>query len=193
MNKKYLVALTVVALFATASVSANTAFKKITATERPDFKIVVNNDAVELQNNPIVKDGVTYLPVREVAELLNQDVNFDKGTITLTNKSKNEPTKSTEEVVNKELDNLPTSTENWVSVFELKKIYNVTETTRLPQDAEPTDDNRVYTITIDEAAFEFIIPKVVFGDFSVTNEDGIELRYINSTPHLHVSVIPSTT
>lgn len=42
-----------------------------------NFKVVVNNEQANLKNAPIVSDGVTYLPIREVAGLLDADVKYD--------------------------------------------------------------------------------------------------------------------
>ncbi|OAB34270.1 hypothetical protein PMSD_14985 [Paenibacillus macquariensis subsp. defensor] len=41
------------------------------------FKIIVNGQETQLKNTPLVVNGTTYLPVREVAELLNTDLNYD--------------------------------------------------------------------------------------------------------------------
>ena len=47
------------------------------------FKFVVNGEKQQLKNDPLVRNGVTYLPVRETAELLGAQVDFKNGTITL--------------------------------------------------------------------------------------------------------------
>ena len=47
------------------------------------FKFVVNGEQQQLKNDPLVRNGVTYLPVRETAELLGAQVDFKDGTITL--------------------------------------------------------------------------------------------------------------
>lgn len=41
------------------------------------FKIVVNGQEAQLQNSPLVVNGTTYLPVREVASLLNADLKYN--------------------------------------------------------------------------------------------------------------------
>lgn len=48
-----------------------------------DFKIVVNGKETTLNNDPVLINNYTYLPVRDVAELLKMDVGFEKGVITL--------------------------------------------------------------------------------------------------------------
>lgn len=42
-----------------------------------DFKVVVNGETKALSKSPIVVDGTTYLPVREVANLVGADLNYD--------------------------------------------------------------------------------------------------------------------
>lgn len=50
-----------------------------------NFKVFVNGEQQQTKA-PIVVDGSTYLPVREVAGILNTDVSFDKGKINLNTK-----------------------------------------------------------------------------------------------------------
>jgi len=69
------------------------------------FKIVVNGQEQQLKSSPVVINGSSYLPVREVAELLGHDVSFDKGTISLDAKDG---------------DNVSeTTTQEWISLREL--------------------------------------------------------------------------
>lgn len=49
-----------------------------------DYKILVNGNEAKLKNRPLLKDGdTTYLPLRELSELVGYDVDFNKGVITL--------------------------------------------------------------------------------------------------------------
>lgn len=48
-----------------------------------DFNFVVNGKKITLQNQPIVVNGATYLPVREVAELLGYEVTYAHGSKTI--------------------------------------------------------------------------------------------------------------
>ena len=48
-----------------------------------DFNLKLNNEKVELENKPLVVDGSSYLPVREIANLLNHDVDFNDKTNTI--------------------------------------------------------------------------------------------------------------
>lgn len=53
-----------------------------------NYKIILNGEEVTLKNKPLlINNGTTYLPVREIAELTNHEVDFDgtgDGVITLT-------------------------------------------------------------------------------------------------------------
>src|SRR5690554_5079604 len=57
-----------------------------------DFNFVINGQDVELKTKPIVYDGASYLPVRELAETLGYHVDFrsDTGTIVLNNSVKSQ-------------------------------------------------------------------------------------------------------
>ena len=49
-----------------------------------NFNIVVNGEQRQLTNQPLVHNGVSYLPVREMANLLGYSVDFRDGTIYLS-------------------------------------------------------------------------------------------------------------
>lgn len=51
-----------------------------------DFKIFIESDEVALNNKPVNIDGSTYLPLREMSNLVGYDVRFDDGKIYLTDK-----------------------------------------------------------------------------------------------------------
>ncbi|WP_152393748.1 stalk domain-containing protein [Paenibacillus guangzhouensis] len=63
------------------------------------LKIVVNGKEQKLKNSPLLVNGTTYLPVRDVAGLLGANVDFNKGTITIAQK-KVQPTVNTIESIN---------------------------------------------------------------------------------------------
>lgn len=88
MRIKYLtIGLVAGALLTTAGTSlADSVHEKVTATIRSDFGLEINGQAVELENAPLAYNGASYLPVRELSELLGKDVDFKGGTITLTEK-----------------------------------------------------------------------------------------------------------
>jgi hypothetical protein len=77
-----------------------------------NFKIVVNNEQAKLNNSPIVSDGVTYLPVREVAGLLDADVKYDGKNKQISLNSKGDNSVNT------------TTTEHWISLTDLNKIVD---------------------------------------------------------------------
>lgn len=69
-------------LLATAGTGyAKTIVDKVTATVRGDFNVYVDGKKAELKNAPLAVDGSSYLPVRELAELLGKDVDFKDGDI----------------------------------------------------------------------------------------------------------------
>jgi len=57
----------------TATAFADDAIEKVTATVAK-FRFVVNGEERQLQTDPLVVYGTTYLPVREVANMLGYDV-----------------------------------------------------------------------------------------------------------------------
>lgn len=79
------------------------------------FNVVVNGEKQELKNTPVVIQGATYLPVREVAGLLDADLTFDSKTQKIELNTKGE-TKVTETVQSTE----------WVSLRELHETYKLT-------------------------------------------------------------------
>lgn len=94
MKIKYLVVGFIIGVLATISITAgaSTVYEKFTAIARPDYQLVVDGQKVTLNNPPKTIDGVTHLPVREVANILDKNVNFNgtNGTITLTSKLESE-------------------------------------------------------------------------------------------------------
>jgi hypothetical protein len=62
--------------------------EKVDAYLRPDFKVSVDGAAASLEKAPLVYDGSTYLPVRELAELLGKDVKWEERTLTVQMESK---------------------------------------------------------------------------------------------------------
>lgn len=181
MKIKYLIVGFVAGVLAAISFTAgaNTVYEKYTAIARPDYTLVVDGQKVTLNTPPKTIDGVTHLPVREVATILDKNVNFDSksGTITLTSKPESEGDKMENILV-----------DEWVSLSELKKSHDVTEKTTMLEGESASSDSRLYIITIDGKKYEFVISKVVFGDPTFTNDDGIELKYINGQPHLKKSI-----
>lgn len=48
-----------------------------------EFKLLVNGIEKQLETNPLVVDGTSYLPVREIAGLLGAEVSYDDATRTI--------------------------------------------------------------------------------------------------------------
>lgn len=48
-----------------------------------NFNFVINGEKVSLQTQPIVVNGSTYLPVREIAKLLGYEVDYDSNSKTI--------------------------------------------------------------------------------------------------------------
>lgn len=72
-------------IFATAGTAlAQTAIEKITASVRTDYSVEVDGKKVELTNAPLAYNGSSYLPVREVSEMLGKEVDFKDGVIKLS-------------------------------------------------------------------------------------------------------------
>ncbi|NQX69773.1 copper amine oxidase N-terminal domain-containing protein [Paenibacillus alba] len=66
---------------ATTALAATNETVQATVTK---FVIKVNGTEKALQTSPIVVDGRSYLPVREVAGLLGAEVNYDDATRTIS-------------------------------------------------------------------------------------------------------------
>ncbi len=67
--------------------------KEITIQERPDFTIIIEDNKKEFYSAskeriyPILYNGSTYLPLRAIGEIMNNDVLWDSPTKTITLKS----------------------------------------------------------------------------------------------------------
>ncbi|GKU76840.1 stalk domain-containing protein [Paenibacillus sp. L3-i20] len=88
--KKVIIGFLAGVIFATAGTAlAAPTISKITASLRTDYKVELDGSKVELKNSPLAYNGSSYLPVKEMAELIGKEVSFDKGTIKLTTKEEN--------------------------------------------------------------------------------------------------------
>lgn len=65
-----------------AIATTSTAFAKSVTVEKVDVKLVI--DGRNSVQKPIIIDGISYLPVRTLAEALNFDVDWDMETRTVT-------------------------------------------------------------------------------------------------------------
>lgn len=72
------------AIFATAGTTmAAPVIEKITASVRSDYSVQIDGKKAEMINAPLTYNGSSYLPVKEMAELLGKEVNFKDGVIKL--------------------------------------------------------------------------------------------------------------
>jgi len=80
----------VVGLLLGSAMTALASNEKVLATFRNDFKLVIGDKPAKLEQAPLVYDGKSYLPVREIAGLLGHDVGFEQDTIILNKKEVDE-------------------------------------------------------------------------------------------------------
>lgn len=108
MKIKYLtIGLIAGILLATAgsSLAANI-IERVTASIRTDYTVELDGKPIDLEKSPLVYDGSSYLPVREIAGILGHSVDFEKNTIILT----------------KEVEQL---SDEWISLGDLANVHNV--------------------------------------------------------------------
>lgn len=77
---KYLICGLIIGLLLTTGVFASN--EQIQA-RFAEFKLSVNGEQQTLNTKPLIHNGTSYLPVREVADLLGYDVDFDDETKTI--------------------------------------------------------------------------------------------------------------
>ncbi|GAA3400646.1 copper amine oxidase N-terminal domain-containing protein [Paenibacillus hodogayensis] len=80
--KKVIIALSLGLMLGSASTALAAMNETVQATVTK-FVIKVNGTEKTLQTSPIVVDGSSYLPVREVAGLLGAEVDYDDATRTI--------------------------------------------------------------------------------------------------------------
>lgn len=97
------------ALLATAGTTFGAeAYKKISATLRPDLAVKVDGEKVKLQNAPLTYNGTTYVPLREAGQILGATVGYNAGTITIDSKEASKVNETTTET-------------GWITLQELSK------------------------------------------------------------------------
>ncbi|GIQ69048.1 hypothetical protein DUZ99_07600 [Xylanibacillus composti] len=89
ISKRVLIIILALTVLTTASVTAATVHKQLTATERQDFTIEVDGlpqtitDARGNRVYPVVINGTTYLPLRSTAQLVGLPVTWDADSLTV--------------------------------------------------------------------------------------------------------------
>ncbi|RXZ83087.1 copper amine oxidase N-terminal domain-containing protein [Paenibacillaceae bacterium] len=84
--KKVIIALSLGLLIGSATTAVAATDKTVQATIAK-FVIKVNGTEKKLKNSPIVVDGTSYLPLREIAGLLDAEVKYDGKTNTISLKT----------------------------------------------------------------------------------------------------------
>ncbi|MGG1553194.1 stalk domain-containing protein [Paenibacillus ferrarius] len=67
----------------TAGVYAQDVLQRVDAYLRPDFKVVVGGQNIQLANPPLIYNNASYLPVKELGGYLNAVVNWQESTKTI--------------------------------------------------------------------------------------------------------------
>jgi hypothetical protein len=163
MKLKYMIVGFIAGVFAAVAMTAgaSTTFEKFTAVARPDYTLVVDGEKVTLNTPPKTIDGVTHLPIREVATILDKNVNFNSGTITLTSKLESEGDKVTAPTTETNPDKQAESTvsSEWISLRELAEIGIIVQ----------VDPNNVITVGNDDNALKFYSTDIVKNETTQAN------------------------
>lgn len=117
-----------------------------------DFKIIVNGETKALSKSPIVVDGTTYLPVREVANLVGVDLNYD-----VANKKI--------ELSTKGVTSMPTTQAEWISLKDLVEKHGFSAIGSPSKGLLEIKEN-------DELLFSIEVAKLTTDGYSVTTLNG---------------------
>lgn len=80
--KKVIIGFIAGVLFATAGTAmAQTVIEKVTASIRTDYSVEVDGQKVVLSKAPLVYKGSSYLPIKEMSQIMGKDAEFDNGVI----------------------------------------------------------------------------------------------------------------
>jgi hypothetical protein len=175
--KKFISGLILGLLIATASVVA--ANSEVVA-KFTSFNFVINGESKQLENQPVVVNGSSYLPVRELSNLLGYDVTYkaDTKTIVLNSNSNTTDLSGTGETDDASYE--------WVSYITLAEDY----------DLSVIMTNGTNTMTISNGELTVDIPMPNFKEDGETTtletERGtIDAMMINGRTHFRYSDIQS--
>lgn len=76
-SKKTLLLTLLIGTSFTAGVYASDGIEKVEAYLRSDFKVVLNGTSVSFATPPLIYDSRTYLPLKELASIMDANVNWD--------------------------------------------------------------------------------------------------------------------
>lgn len=81
LMRKLILGLVIGLLIGTAGTAlASTDYVRATFSE---FKLKVNGESIELENNPLLVEGTTYWPIRELSNYLGFDIDYEDETRTI--------------------------------------------------------------------------------------------------------------
>ncbi|MNO28117.1 hypothetical protein D3C76_180030 [compost metagenome] len=124
------------------------------------FKIVVNGQEAQLQNSPLVVNGTTYLPVREVASILNADLKYN-GT-----------SKSIELSTKGDVSMNPSAgvTTEWITLRDLAEKHNFSV-------SQTSTSNGLFEVrTGDQVVFSFDAEKVTLEGYTTYTPNGHSIK-----------------
>ena len=186
--------------------SAATAFAAsdtVTATITK-LRYIVNGEERDVQTEQLVVMGTTYLPVREVANMLGYDVTYRADSKTIEFNTAAEPTNKgvqqgmdytvdeilqepatpdypgTDIVLDFDFGTLDMS--EWTSLYDIRD--DVRWTVNVLPNSRPTDYRRMLVIESESARVEFIVPNILGGDKLFRNADGDELLLTNDEMYI---------
>jgi hypothetical protein len=173
--KKFISGLILGLLIATASVVAanSEVIAKFTS-----FNFVVNGESKQLETQPVVVNGSSYLPVRELSNLLGYDVTYKADTKTIE-LNVNSNTSSTDLSGTGETDG---ASYEWVSYITLAEEYDLSVTT--------TNSTNTMTISNGEVTVDIQMPNFKTDGQTATLETDlgkIDAMMINGRTHFRYS------
>ncbi len=144
-----------------------------------EFKIMVNGQEQKLNTAPLVVDGTSYLPVREVADLLGAEVGYDDATRTITFEQKESE---------KTVKTTAALTDQWIALRDISKQYPGTVVTYGPKDGH----ERVLFLengTLKVGVIDFVPPENSEGTLTLqtTNGEHIQVKFSQDTSYLSAS------
>jgi hypothetical protein len=186
--------------------SAATAFAAsdtVTATIAK-LRFVVNGEERDVRTEQLVVMGTTYLPVREVANMLGYDVTYRADSKTVEfNMANNSAKKGDEQGMNHTIDEITNESTHatyegtdivldfdfgtldmseWTSLYDIRD--DVRRTVNVLPNSRPTDYRRLLVIESESARVEFIVPNILGGDKLFRNADGDELLLTNGEMYI---------